>query len=98
MASPPKSRRSGGPKTAEGKLASSRNSLKIGAYSKQEVLPGENHQELLELEQYFIEDFAPQGVTESALVHDLTVLAWKKLRLERLEYRQLLDKLNDLTP
>jgi len=58
------------------------------------VLPGENLQELLELEQYFIDDFSPQGITESALVHDLTVLAWKKLRLERLEYRQLRDKLN----
>lgn len=62
----PKSRRSGGPKTAEGKAVSSRNSIKTGAYSKQEVLPGENLQELLELEQYFIEDFSPQGVTESA--------------------------------
>jgi len=94
MASTPKSRRSGGPKTAEGKLASSLNSLKIGAYSKQEVLPGENLDELSELEKYFIEDFSPQGITESALVHDLTILAWKKLRLERLEYRQLRDKLN----
>jgi len=95
MAAAPKFKRSGGPQTPEGKLASSRNSLKTGVYSKQEVLPGENLQELLELEQYFIEDFAPQGVTESALVHDLTVLAWKKLRLERLEYRQLLNKLNE---
>jgi hypothetical protein len=95
MASIPKSRRSGGPQTAEGKLASSRNSLKTGIYSKQEVLPGEDPKELLELEQYFMEDFAPQGVTESALVHDLTVLAWKKLRLERLEYRRLRDKLNE---
>lgn len=94
MASVSRSRRSGGPKTAEGKLVSSRNSLKTGVYSKQEVLPGEDLQELLELEQYFVEDFAPQGVTESALVHDLTVLAWKKLRLERLEYRQLRDRLN----
>lgn len=51
-------------------------------------------QELVELEQYFIEDFAPQGASESALVHDLTVLAWKKLRLERLEYWQLRDRLN----
>lgn len=90
----PKSRRSGGPKTAEGKAVSLRNSLKTGAYSKQDVLPGENPQELLELEQYFVEDFSPQGVTESALVHDLTVLAWKKLRLERLEYRHLRNKLN----
>jgi hypothetical protein len=95
MGNTPKSRRSGGPQTAEGKLAASRNSLKTGAYSKQEVLPGENLQELLELEQYFIEDFAPRGVTESALVHDLTVLAWKKLRLERLEHRQLLNKLSE---
>jgi predicted phage-related endonuclease len=95
MPTTPKSRRSGGPQTAEGKLASSRNSLKTGVYSKQEVLPGEDPKELLELEQYFMEDFAPQGVTESALVHDLTVLAWKKLRLERLEYRRLRDKLNE---
>lgn len=95
MAPAPKFKRSGGPQTSEGKLASSRNSLKTGVYSKQEVLPGENLQELLELEQYFVEDFAPKGVTESALVHDLTVLAWKKLRLEHLEYRQLRDKLNE---
>lgn len=91
----PKSRRSGGPKTAEGKLLASRNSLKSGVYSKQEVLPGENPQELLELEQFFIDDFSPQGILESALVHDLTVLAWKKLRLERLEYRRLRDKLSE---
>jgi hypothetical protein len=94
MSTAPKSRRSGGPQTAERKLASSPNSLKTGVYSKQEVLPGEEPKELLELEQYFVEDFAPQGITESALVHDLTVLAWKKLRLERLEYRRLRDKLN----
>ena len=95
MATTPKSRRSGGPRTAEGKISASQNSLKTGAYSNQEVLPGENLQELLELEQYFIDDFSPQGVTESALVHDLTVLAWKKLRLEHLEYRQLRNKLNE---
>ncbi|MDH6525519.1 hypothetical protein [Polynucleobacter sphagniphilus] len=95
MTSLSKSRRSGGPRTAEGKIAASQNSLKTGAYSNQEVLPGENLQELLELEQFFIEDFSPKGVTESALVHDLTVLAWKKLRLERLEYRRLRDKLNE---
>jgi len=95
MSTAPKSRRSGELQTAEGKLASSRNSLKMGAYSKQEVLPGEDPKELLELEQYFMEDFAPQGVAESALVHDLTVLAWKKIRLERLEYLRLRDKLNE---
>lgn len=73
MSTAPKSRRSGGPQTTDVKLASSRYSLKTGVYSKQEILPGEDPKELLELEQYFMEDFAPQGVTESACVHDLTV-------------------------
>jgi hypothetical protein len=77
MATAPKSRRSGGPQTPGGKLASSHNSLKTGADSKREVLPGEDLQELVELEQYFMEDFAPQGITESGLVYDLTVIAWK---------------------
>ena len=77
MATAPKSRRSGGPQTPEDRLAASRNSLKTGVYSRQEVLPSEDLQEFLEFEQYFIEDFAPQDITESALVHDLTVLVWK---------------------
>lgn len=81
----PKSRRSGGPRTDHGKLASSKNSLKTGAYTKQEILPFESEQEFDELKQLFIQDFKPNGVTEYSLVHELTVLAWKKLRLEKIE-------------
>ncbi len=90
----PKSRRSEGPKTHAGKLAASQNSLKTGVYAIQEVLPGEDPSQLRELEQSFLQDFAPQGAVEAALVHSLVVIAWKKLRLERLEYRYLRDKLN----
>lgn len=90
----PKSRRSGGPKTSAGKLAASQNSLKTGVYAIQEVLPGEDLSQLRELEQLFVQDFAPQGSVEAALVHSLVVIAWKKLRLERLEYRYIRDKLN----
>jgi hypothetical protein len=89
-----KSRRSGGPKTPAGKLVASQNSLKSGVYSVQAILPGEDPAQLHELEQSFIEDFSPQGVVEAALVHSLVVIAWKKLRLERLEYRYIRDKLN----
>lgn len=88
-----KSRRSGGPKTAEGKLVSSRNSLKTGVYSVKEVLPGEDLEELNELEQLFIDDFQPQGISEATMVRSLVVIAWKKLRLEKLDYRYIRDKL-----
>jgi len=80
-----KSRRSGGPKSDQGKLASSKNSLKLGVYAKQEILPFESQQEFDELKELFIQDFRPHGVTEFSLVHELTVLAWKKLRLEKIE-------------
>lgn len=85
MSLPPKSNRSGGPRTDQGKLTSSKNALKSGAYSKQEILHFENQQEFDELKQLFIQDFRPHGVTEISLVHELTVLTWKKLRLEKIE-------------
>lgn len=92
MATLPKTQRkvrSGGPKTAEGKLASSQNAIKTGAYAVQALLPGESEQEFRELEQLFIDDFVPVGISEAALVHSLTVIVWKKLRLEKLESRHI---------
>lgn len=85
----PKSRRSGGPKTAEGKALASRNSLKHGAYAVQEVLPGEDLQQFLELKQQFISEYEPSGITVLALVDSLANIAWKKLRIEQLEYRHI---------
>jgi hypothetical protein len=85
MALSSKSNRSGGPKTALGKLTSSKNAIKTGAYAKQEILPFESQQEFDELKYLFIQDFRPHGITEFSLVHELTVLAWKKLRLEKIE-------------
>ncbi len=86
--------RSGGPKTAEGKLASSRNAIKTGAYAVQPLLPGEGEHEFRELEQLFIDDFAPVGISERASVHTLRMIVWKKLRLEKLESRYIHDLLN----
>ena len=97
MATLPKTQRkvrSGGPKTGEGKLVSSRNAIKTGAYAVQTLLPGESEEEFRELEQLFIDDFAPVGISEAALVHSLTVIIWKKLRLEKLESRHIHDLLN----
>ena len=47
------SKRSGGPRTTEGKLAVSQNALKTGAYSNLAVLPNENPEEFNQLVDQF---------------------------------------------
>ena len=87
-------KRTGGPKTAAGKIASSKNALKTGAYSATVILPGEQEEQFRELEFSFVNDFKPTDTAELAMVHDLAVLTWKKLRLDKLEQRVILEKLN----
>ncbi len=95
----PKSKRSGGPKTLEGKVASSRNAVKTGSYSSQIVLSSEEEADFKAFEDEFMNDFSPQGVVESSMVHELAVLAWKKLRLERVEHQLMRDQLKaPITP
>lgn len=89
-----KGNRTGGPKSELGKLASSKNSLKTGAYSVQQILPGERQEDFEELHKMFIDDFQPIGVVEASLVHEISLLAWKKLRLERVENQYLYGVLN----
>ena len=88
------SKRSGGPQSDEGKKVSSRNAIKIGAYSKAVILPGEDESEYRELEAQFMRDFAPRDIAEGAMVRELTVLTWKKIRLDQLEHRAVLQALN----
>jgi hypothetical protein len=88
------SKRSGGPKTVEGKLAVSQNALKTGAYSSLAVLPNENPEEFNQLVDQFKHDFHPADVIENSLVHELATLTWKKLRLEKLEQAVFVKKLN----
>ncbi len=66
------------------------NALRTGAYAAQVVLPGEDPAHFEELEQQFLRDFAPADVAQSALVHQLAVITWKKLRLDRIEHSHFL--------
>ena len=94
-----KSNRSGGPKTLEGKVASSRNAVKTGTYSAQIALSSEEEADFKAFEDEFMSDFEPIGVVESSMVHELAVLAWKKLRLERVEHQLMRDQLKSpITP
>ena len=88
------SKRTGGPRTTEGKLAVSQNALKTAAYSNLAVLPNENPEEFNQLVDQFKHDFHPADVIENSLVHELASLTWKKLRLEKLEQAVFVKKLN----
>lgn len=88
-----KSNRSGGPRTDEGKKIASGNALKTGVYSNTLILPGEDESQFRQIEDQFITDFRPEDMAEIAMVRDLAVLAWKKIRLENLELRFTLARL-----
>ena len=89
-----KSGKGGGPQTEEGKKVTSRNALKTGAYSNTLILPGENESDFRQIEEQFVRDFDPRDMAEIAMVRDLAVLAWKKIRLENVELRVTLHRLN----
>ena len=94
MAGIPKTPRSGGPRTDEGRVASSRNALKSGVYSAMVVIPGESEDDFRQMHDQFVADFFPRDIAEGAMVHDLAVITWKRLRLERLEQSSFVRSLN----
>jgi hypothetical protein len=89
-----RSNRSGGPKTAAGKLAVANNALKTGSYSSRAVLPGESEDDFKQLQDQFVKDFLPKNVAESLIVHQLSSLTWKILRLQKLEDAHVLRALH----
>ena len=89
-----RSNRSGGPKTAAGKLAIASNALKTGSYSSRAVLPGESEEDFKQLQDQFVKDFLPKNVAESLIVHQLSSLTWKILRLQKLEDAHVLRALH----
>ena len=82
-------RRSTGPKTPEGKAASSRNSLKHGVHARQLVLPGENEEEFRNLETAFIERFQPVTLEQRFAVKRMILADWRLDRLAAMECRVL---------
>jgi len=87
----PNRARSGGPKTAAGRAVGTHNALKTGAYAMQAVLPGEDPAQFAELERQLVHDFEPVGAAEAAMVHDLAILTWKKLRIDRVEHAVMMQ-------
>ena len=74
-----------GPKTPEGKLASSSNALKHGLDSQNALIIGESKQAYADHTQSFINQLKPIGAVELSLVKSLADTAWRQQRCRSLE-------------
>ncbi len=74
-----------GPKSINGKLASSRNSLKHGLASGQLIVPGENPAAFDALRRDLLEEHCPANPTEDLLVNQMAQSWWLAQRAIRLQ-------------
>ena len=78
-------KKSTGPKTVEGKAASSKNAFKHGLYSKSACIPGENPEDLDALRADLRAEHQPASPTEEILVDELAHHYWRINRYRYLE-------------
>src|SRR5260221_2302306 len=77
--------KSTGPRSAEGKTASSLNALKTGIYAQTEVIRGENAADLQALVEDFYRDHQPASTIERTLVDQLVSSEWQLRRCRRID-------------
>ena len=78
-------RKSTGPRTTEGKLAASKNSIKHGLLARHAVITGEDEEEFDIFCGKILEDLAPSGEIEIQLAERIATAFWKLKRAGRLE-------------
>src|ERR1017187_6328241 len=83
------SKKSSGPRTAEGKARSSRNSPVHGLTAKSPILPGEDPADLLDLAERYHADLKPDGAVEEDLVERMAIATYCLRRIARIEVRLL---------
>src|SRR5260370_37027341 len=79
-------RSSTGPRTDEGKAASSQNSACHGLASEFAVLSHENTAEFNDLSTKSVQEFKPLGIHEEFLVRRMIEARWRAARCQRLEH------------
>jgi hypothetical protein len=87
--------KSTGPRTVEGRTASSLNALKHGADAASVILPGEDPAEYDRIVAEYHRDLQPQCALEELQVNIIIHSDWQRRRLQRIEanlYRQLLSE------
>ena len=84
-----------GPRTPEGKAASSMNALKSGIDAESNIIPGEDAAALTSLAERLYQDCQPQTVIESLLVDDIVRDTWLLTRLARIDAQILIHTMED---
>ena len=79
-----------GPRTSEGKAASSKNAIKHGLTARQVVIPGESQSDFDALLAGIAADLSPNGELETELVGEIAACAWRLARA-RAKESQILD-------
>jgi len=74
-----------GPKTPEGKCASSQNSLKFGFFSQKTLLPGESWEEFLAFHDTLHRQLCPRNPIEEHIVEKYIGVEWRLKRLPEIE-------------
>ena len=77
--------KSQGPKTEEGKLRSSQNSLQHGMHARTIILPGESQEEYDQLRDEYLDQFNPAGPAEKHEVETLYNAEFRIRRMRRME-------------
>jgi len=85
------SKKSTGPKTAEGKAVASKNAVKHGLFAAEAVVKGENPAEYEAYHDQFLAEWAPVGMVESLMAERVISLAWRLRRAERMQ-NQAIDE------
>src|SRR5580658_11207548 len=78
-------RKSHGPVTPEGRLASSRNAITHGMLSATVVLRGESQDRFCALLAALIEEFQPRTPFEQSLIENMAVARWRQMRIWGME-------------
>ncbi len=74
-----------GPKTEEGKAASSQNAVKHGLFAKNDVISGEDLAFYESHRQDIYDEYAPLTPTEFVLTQRIASLTWRLMRADRLQ-------------
>jgi hypothetical protein len=84
-----------GPRTPEGKAASSMNAFKTGIDAESSVVPGEDAAALAALTERFYQDCQPQTAIESLLVDNIIRASWRLRRFDRIDAEILIYIMED---
>jgi len=87
-----------GPRSVEGKAASSQNALKFGIHAQSLIVPGEDLEEFAALARQYQQQFRPTGPIETALVETIVRSQWMMSRYARIEAQVISTQVAALEP